>query len=130
MPRDADGEPVRGDAETGATPEISIITPCYNAVRHLRDAIESVRRQAGVRVEHIVVDAGSQGRNASKSSANIRTCDGSRSRTSGQADAFNKGLAMARAPLIGWLNADDFYEPGAIAAGRPLLPRASPARSW
>ena len=32
-----DGDPAAGDA-----PEISIITPCYNAVRHLRDAIESV----------------------------------------------------------------------------------------
>ena len=50
----------RGDDRRPAAPEISIITPCYNAVHHLRDAIESVRRQEGVRVEHIVVDAASK----------------------------------------------------------------------
>ncbi len=98
----------------GEPPEISIITPCYNAVQHLRDAIESVRRQDGVRVEHIVVDA------ASKDGTVVILREYPHVRwisepDQGQSDAFNKGLAMARAPLIGWLNADDTYEPGAIA---------------
>ena len=111
---DADGGAVRGDAKTGETPEISIITPCYNAVRHLRDALESVAWQRGVRVEHIVVDAGSQDGTVEilKQFPAVRWLS---EPDSGQADAFNKGLALARAPLIGWLNADDVYEPGALA---------------
>lgn len=33
----------------------------------------------------------------------------------GPADAVNKAVHMARAPLIGWLNSDDLYTPGAAA---------------
>ncbi len=109
---------MESDAATGLggqPPEISIITPCYNAVQHLRDAIESVRRQEDVRFEHIVVDAASKDGTVDilRESPHVRWIS---EPDQGQADAFNKGLAMARAPLIGWLNADDTYEPGALAA--------------
>jgi glycosyltransferase involved in cell wall biosynthesis len=101
-------------ASPGDGPEISIITPCYNSARYLRDAIESVRGQAGVRGEHIVVDAASQDGTVEllREYPDVRWIS---EPDRGQADAFNKGLAMARAPLIGWLNADDCYEPGALA---------------
>jgi glycosyltransferase involved in cell wall biosynthesis len=100
--------------EAGDAPEISIITPCYNAAAHLRDAIESVVGQRGVHVEHIVVDAGSKDGTVEilDQFPQVRWIS---EPDRGQADAFNKGLALARAPLIGWLNADDTYEPGAIA---------------
>ncbi len=113
-------EPSRGSGDFGdpheiSTPEISIITPCFNAVRHLRDAIESVAGQRGVRVEHIVVDAGSKDGTLeilSQFPAVRWISEPDR----GQSDAFNKGLALARGPLIGWLNADDVYaNPGALA---------------
>jgi glycosyltransferase involved in cell wall biosynthesis len=105
---------VGSGSEPGDGPEISIITPCYNAARHLRDALESVASQRGVRIEHIVVDAGSQDGTAEilKQFPQVRWIS---EPDRGQSDAFNKGLALARGPLIGWLNADDTYEPGAIA---------------
>jgi glycosyltransferase involved in cell wall biosynthesis len=34
----------------------------------------------------------------------------------GRADAVNKGVAMSSGEVIGWLNADDRYEPGALRA--------------
>jgi GT2 family glycosyltransferase len=97
----------------GDTPEISIITPCFNAAAHLADAIASVRAQEGVRIEHIVVDAASQDGTIDvlRRHPHVRWIS---EPDRGQSNAFNKGLAMARAPLIGWLNADDMYEPGAI----------------
>jgi glycosyltransferase involved in cell wall biosynthesis len=102
------------DLDSGDAPEISIITPCYNAARHLRDAIESVAGQQGVRIEHIVVDAGSKDGTVEilKQFPRVRWIS---EPDRGQADAFNKGLALARGALVGWLNADDAYEPGAIA---------------
>jgi glycosyltransferase involved in cell wall biosynthesis len=108
------GQSIGEDVSAGDAPEISIITPCYNAARHLRDAIESVAEQPGVRVEHIVVDAGSKDGTVEllRQFPHVRWIS---EPDRGQADAFNKGLALARAPLIGWLNADDAYEPGAIS---------------
>lgn len=34
---------------------------------------------------------------------------------SGPANAINKGIALARGSIIGWLNSDDLYTPGAIS---------------
>ena len=68
-----------------------------------------------MRIEHIVVDAASKDGTVDilREYPDVRWIS---EPDQGQADAFNKGLAMARGPLIGWLNADDIYEPGAIAA--------------
>lgn len=46
----------------------------------------------------------------------------------GPADALNKGFRLATGNLIGWLNADDVYRPGALAAAAAAArtnPRAS-----
>ncbi len=37
----------------------------------------------------------------------------------GQSNALNKGFAMATGEIVGWLNSDDTYEPGAFAAVVP-----------
>ncbi len=104
-------ETVGGDTNP---PDISIITPCYNAAKYIRATLDSVRKQSGVRVEHIVVDANSTDGTVEilKEFSNIRWIS---EPDRGQSDAFNKGLGMARAPLIGWLNADDTYEPNVLA---------------
>src|SRR5262249_50302042 len=84
-------EPVGTGPPPGSLPpEISIISPCFNAVRHLRDAIESVAGQQGVRVEHIVVDAGSKDGTLEilKQFPALRWIS---EPDRGQSDAFNKG---------------------------------------
>ena len=40
--------------------KFSIITPSLNQGRFIRDCIESVSSQAGVELEHIIIDAGSK----------------------------------------------------------------------
>lgn len=94
-------------------PDISIITPCFQAARFLKQAITSVQNQAGVTIEHIVVDGGSTDETVSilQQFPDVRWVS---EPDDGQASAFNKGLRMARAPLIGWLNADDWYLPDVL----------------
>ena len=115
------------DVPGAEPPEISIITPCYNAVRHLRDAIESVRRQDGVRIEHIVVDAASKDGTVEilREYPHVRWIS---EPDQGQSDAFNKGLAMARAPHR-LAQRGRHLRTGSDCRGRAILPRPSPRRS-
>lgn len=93
---------------------VSIVTPSLNQARYLREAIESVRAQTYSRIEHIVVDGGSTDGTVEI----LGEGEGHRwvsERDRGQSHALNKGYAMARGEIFGWLNADDAYEPQAVA---------------
>jgi glycosyltransferase involved in cell wall biosynthesis len=95
-------------------PDVSVLTPSYGYGRFIGDAIESVRQQEGVSIEHIVQDAGSQ----DETIEILRSHEGRlrwRSEPDrGQSDALNKALQLARGRWIAWLNADEFYFPGAL----------------
>ena len=97
-----------------ADPDVSVLTPSYGYGRFIRDALESVGRQQGVVVEHIVQDAGSQDETIEilrRQQGRLRW----RSEPDrGQSDALNKALQLARGRWIAWLNADEFYLPGAL----------------
>lgn len=108
-------------------PRISIITPSLNTVATLGQTLESVRAQGmGAAVEHIVVDGGStDGTVELLERSGVRyVSDPDR----GLSDAVNKGIGLASGEIIGWLNADDYYLPGALPrvrdafAGAPLAP--------
>jgi glycosyltransferase involved in cell wall biosynthesis len=92
----------------------SIVTPCLNGEATIAQALESVRAQEYGDVEHIVVDGGS-----TDATMEIVAAAGPQVRAisepdNGLSDAMNKGVAMARNDVIGWLNADDLYLPGAL----------------
>jgi glycosyltransferase involved in cell wall biosynthesis len=97
------------------SPRISVITPCMNAARYLAEAIESVLAQARPDVEHIVVDGGSTDDTLKVLARypNLKVIGGP---DQGIYDALNKGLAVARGSIVGFLNADDRYAPDAFAA--------------
>ena len=97
------------------TPRLSVITPSYNSAEFIEDAILSVSRQSGVSVEHIVVDGASTDGTVEivRRYGNVR-CISEPDR--GQSDAINKGFLEAGGDLVGWLNADDYYLPGGLAA--------------
>ncbi len=96
-------------------PIISIVTPCYNAATFLERALQSVATQDYPNVEHVVVDAGSTDGTLEilERWPSVRYVS---EPDEGQSDAMNKGLAMATGDIIGWLNADDWYLPGAFTA--------------
>ena len=97
-----------------AAPLLTVVTPCLNAASTIGEALESVRAQGlGDVVEHVVVDGGSTDGTVEllASAPGVRFIS---EPDRGLSDAMNKGVAMARGEYIGWLNADDFYLPGAL----------------
>ena len=97
-------------------PLVSIITPSLNQGRFIRDTIESVLSQDYPRLEYIVMDGGS-----TDDTLDILRGYGDRliwrsAPDAGQADAVNSGFRLAKGEILGWLNSDDTYHPGAVKA--------------
>ena len=102
-------------------PLVSIVTPSYNQAQFIRQTLESILRQGYPCIECIVVDGGS-----TDGTLKILKSYGKRVRwvsgkDSGQSNAINKGFRMAKGEIIGWLNSDDTYEPGAVKAAVDYL---------
>ena len=95
--------------------KISIVTPCYNAAATIEETIRSVLDQEGVDLEYIVCDGGS-----GDGTADIIRSHAARlawwvsERDRGQVDAINKGFARATGDVLGFLNGDDVFAPGAL----------------
>jgi glycosyltransferase involved in cell wall biosynthesis len=109
-------------------PSITIVTPCLNGAATLPGALESVRSQAyGAEVEHVVIDGGStDGTLEILRDAGVRFVS---EPDRGLSDAVNKGIRLAQGDVVGWLNADDVYLPGALdVVGRALA--RSPEALW
>lgn len=112
--------------------KFSIVTPNYNYGRFLKKALESMLAQADApgapEIEHIVMDGGSTDDSvqilkdwAAFAAAQPAAKAGRYSFAyvsepdKGQTDAINKGLRRATGDVVAWLNADEWYEPGALS---------------
>jgi glycosyltransferase involved in cell wall biosynthesis len=97
--------------------KLSIITPCFNSVRHISETIESVISQKGdFEIEYIILDGGSVDgtvkiiKEYSKKYNIIWVSEPDE----GMYDAVNKGFSLATGDIFSWINADDKYESGAF----------------
>lgn len=102
-------------AALSSSPLVSIVTPSLNQGQFIEDALRSVREQSYRNVEHIVMDGGSTDgtleilrRHDSELAHWVSEPDG------GHADAVNKGWRAADGEILAFLNADDYYLPGAL----------------
>jgi len=108
-------------------PDISIVMPTLNQGDFIEASMRSVLLQPVQRLELVVADGGSSDSTLSTLARLggefpgrvrwISTAD------SGPAQAVNRAVAMARAPLLGWLNSDDLYTPGAVARALAFFER-------
>lgn len=102
--------------------DFSIITVTYNCEKTLKRAMNSVVNQKMTPVEYIIVDGMSTDATVSIAESFRETCTKKgidlkiiSEKDNGIYDAMNKGIAMAKGQIIGMINADDYYEPDAIA---------------
>jgi len=98
-------------------PRLSLITAVFNSCQYLEQTILSVLAQQYPKLEYIVVDGGS----TDGTLEIIRKYE--RQLTSwvsepdrGMYDALNKGFARSTGEIMGWLNASDQLQAGALRA--------------
>ena len=99
--------------------KISIVTTSLNQARFIEETLHSVRTQNYTDVEHLVIDGCSTDGTLTLLENTVANplwshvkwwseADG------GQSEAMNKGFRRATGEIIGWLNSDDRYCPGAL----------------
>lgn len=110
-------------------PRISVVTPSLNQAAFLPSAISSVLEQGYPDLEYLVQDGGSTDGTRAILESLPDTVKWVYEKDSGQADAVNRGWSRASGEVLGWLNSDDVYEPGALARVGKVF-AANPHIDW
>lgn len=105
-------------------PLVSVVMPSMNQPEFIDEAITSVLSQDYPNIELIVADGGSR-----RDTLDILTHRQQHDRRlryfsrpdRGPAHALNDAMAAVRGTVIGWLNSDDLYAPGAISRAMAIL---------
>ena len=107
---------------------LSVITPVFNGIRFIEFCIRNVIEQNCPDIEHIIIDGVSTDgtveviQRYATQYPHIRWVS---EHDRGQSDAMNKGIAMAQGEVLSFLNADDFYQEGAICEALDMLRKLS-----
>lgn len=105
---------------------VSVVMPTLNQAPFIREAVASVLTQGIADLELLVQDGGSHDGTldilAELAALDPRLLWVSEA-DQGPADALNRAFARTRGAVIGWLNSDDLYTPGAVARALAVLRR-------
>jgi len=104
-------------APAGGWPRLTIVCPSFQQGRYLEETLRSVLLQNYPGLEFIILDGGSSDESVAilqKYSPWLAHWESQPDR--GQSHAINKGCDRATGELLGWINSDDYYLPGAFAA--------------
>jgi glycosyltransferase len=100
------------------------VTAVKDAAGTIGRTLDSVAAQTWPALEHVVIDGGSRDGTlaileARRGQLAVLLSEPDR----GIADAFNKGLVLARGEVVTFVNADDWLEPDQLALGMAALER-------
>lgn len=97
-------------------PLISVITPSYNQGRFIKETIDSVLTQDYPNIELLVMDGGSNDETVAILKSYGKKITWTSKKDKGQTDAINKGMKLAKGEIVCYLNSDDTFLPGTLAA--------------
>jgi len=104
---------------------VSVVIPCYNAARFLRETLDSILAQTLPAAEIIVIDDGSTDDSAAIAESYGPPVRAIRQPNQGESVARNRGIDEAKGDWIAFLDADDLWYPEklekqmAVAAASP-----------
>lgn len=97
-----------------STPTVSVVVPCYNGSRYLRETLESALNQTRAPLEVIVVDDGSTDDSAAIAESFGPPVRLIRQQNRGESAARNTGLHASRGDFVTFLDADDLWTSDAL----------------
>jgi glycosyltransferase involved in cell wall biosynthesis len=105
---------------TATNAAVSVVIPCYNQARFLRESIQSALRQTCRPVDVIVVDDGSTDETATiaRTYSDVTYV---RQANAGAPSARNRGLGLSQGEFVLFLDADDRLWPEALSQGVAAL---------
>lgn len=102
-------------AVTADMPRITVVTPSFNQAEFIEETIRSVLLQGYPNLEYLVIDGGSTDGSVEiieKYAPWLSYWCSEPDR--GQSHAINKGFEHATGEILGWINSDDIFYPGAL----------------
>lgn len=109
---------------------VSVVMPCFNAQKYLREAIDSVLAQTYGKIELIVVDDGS-----ADATLEILRSYGNRltvlqQPNQGPYPARNRGVAVSQGEYLAFLDADDWWAPECLEQLHGAIERSRAAVAY
>ncbi|MBK7874754.1 MAG: glycosyltransferase [Planctomycetes bacterium] len=105
------------------TPDVTVVVPVHDGAAFLAETLDSVLAQRGATFEVVVVDDGSKDATPEVLARYAGAVRVVRQECRGVSAARNRGAAEGRGRVLAFLDQDDAWEPGLLAALLPELDR-------